>query len=156
MSSARRYSLSAAYPAGLAAMTAFSAKSSHSGIDPLLAELIKIRASQLNECAYCLDMHTKDARALGETEQRIYALSAWRETPFFTEPERAALAFTEALTVFERGQVDDAIVEDVRTHFDDETFGKLVIAIVVINSWNRLMAVQQAEVGSYLSKHQTP
>ena len=155
MSTARRYSLSASYPAGLAAMSALSAKSAHSGLDPRLAELIKIRASQLNECAYCIDMHTKDARALGETEQRIYALSAWRETPFFTEPERAALALTEALTVFERGQVDDDVVEDVRTHFDDETFGKIVMAIVVMNSWNRLMAVQQAEVGSYVSKYAT-
>ena len=155
MSTARRYSLSASYPAGLSAMSAFSAKSSHSGLDPLLAELIKIRASQLNECAYCLDMHTKDARALGETEQRIYTLSAWREAPFYTEPERAVLAFTEALTLFERGRVADEIVEDVRTHFDDETFGKIVMAIVVINGWNRLMAVQQAEVGSYVSKYLT-
>lgn len=154
MTETPRYSLDASYPDGLRAMMSFNTRSASSGLDPLLAELIKIRASQLNSCAYCLDMHTKDARALGETEQRIYGLNAWRETPFYTEPERAVLALTEAVTGLERGEVPDEIVAEVRRHFDDETFGKLLMAIVVINSWNRLMIVQRPPVGDYVSRHQ--
>jgi AhpD family alkylhydroperoxidase len=153
MTQTPRYSLEASYPDGLRAMTSFSTRSASSGLEPLLAELIKIRASQLNACAYCLDMHTKDARALGETEQRIYALNAWRETLFYTEPERAVLAFTEAVTTLEKGEVPDEVVAEVRKHFDEETFGKLLMAIVVINSWNRLMIVQRTHVGDYVSRH---
>ncbi|WP_407935628.1 carboxymuconolactone decarboxylase family protein [Jatrophihabitans cynanchi] len=136
-------------------MMAFNARSHSSGLDPLLAELIKIRASQLNSCAFCLDMHTKDARALGETEQRIYALDAWRETPFFTPAERATLAFTEAVTTLERGEIPDAAFDELRRHFDEETVGKILIAIVVINSWNRLMIAQRPPIGGYVSRYQS-
>src|ERR1700730_16694630 len=89
------------------------------GLDPALLELVRKRASQINGCAFCLDMHTKDARAAGETEQRLYALSAWRETPFYSVRERAALAWTEAVTVLTDGYVSDNVYEDVRPHFND-------------------------------------
>jgi AhpD family alkylhydroperoxidase len=149
-----RYSLERAYPDGLKAMMAFNARSHSSGLDPLLAELIKIRASQLNGCAYCLDMHTKDARALGESEQRIYALNAWRETPFFTAAERSVLAFTEAVTTLERGEIADDVFVELRAHFDEQAIGKILMAVVVINSWNRIMIAQRPHVGDYVSRYQ--
>src|SRR5215213_2735893 len=101
-----------------------------SGLERPLFELVKIRASQLNGCAYCIDMHTKDARALGETEQRIYALSAWRETPFFSDRERAALEWTEALTRISVDQVPDAVYEAVRPHFSETELVALTFAVV--------------------------
>ncbi|TAM86559.1 MAG: carboxymuconolactone decarboxylase family protein [Jatrophihabitans sp.] len=134
-------------------MSAFSSRSAESGLDPLLAELVKIRASQINGCAYCLDMHTKDARALGETEQRLYAVSAWWDTPFFSAAERAALRLTEAVTRLEHQEVPDEVLDEARRYFDDEAVGKLLLAIVVINSWNRLMIVQRPPVGDYVSPH---
>jgi len=108
------------------------------GIEPKALELIKIRASQINGCAYCLDMHTKDARARGETEQRIYALNAWRETPFFTEKERAALAWAEAVTQVSGSQVSDEVYEIARQCFDEKELANITIAITAINGWNRL------------------
>src|SRR5580693_955008 len=108
------------------------------GIDPRVRELVRIRASQLNGCAYCIDMHTKDARAQGETEQRIYALSAWRETPFFTPRERAALAWAEAVTNIQQGHASDAIYQEARREFDEATLVKLTLAIAQINTWNRI------------------
>lgn len=114
-----------------------------------LLELVKIRASQLNQCAYCLDMHTKDARAFGETEQRIYALSAWRETPFFDLRERAALSWTEALTRLEPGAVTDALFEQVHAQFNDRELSDLTLAICSINAWNRFGVAFEPEVGSY-------
>jgi AhpD family alkylhydroperoxidase len=149
----QRYSFEASYPDGLKAMYAFNGSSARSGLSPLLAELIKMRASQLNGCAYCLDMHSKDARALGETEQRIYALPAWRDTPFYSDAERAVLAFTEAVTTLEHQEIPDELFADLRKHFDEETIGKILIAIVVINSWNRLMIAQRAPVGDYVSRY---
>ncbi|MDR6549610.1 carboxymuconolactone decarboxylase family protein [Paenibacillus qinlingensis] len=109
-----------------------------SGLDPKLVELIKLRASQINGCAYCLDMHSKDARAMGETEQRIYLLNAWREAPFYTESERAALALTEAVTQISNGGVSEELFEKVRRHFDEEQFVDLIMAINAINAWNRI------------------
>ncbi|MGH3264024.1 MAG: carboxymuconolactone decarboxylase family protein, partial [Trebonia sp.] len=103
--------------------------------------------------AYCLDMHSKDARALGETEQRLYALNAWRETEFYTEPERATLAFTEAVTELRDGEIPDECFESLRKHFDEPTIGRILTAIVVINSWNRLMIAQRPSVGDYVSRH---
>ncbi|MCP2259025.1 alkylhydroperoxidase AhpD family core domain-containing protein [Streptoalloteichus tenebrarius] len=143
-----RINLGKAWPEGYKAMFAFSA-ATRGDLDPILRELVKVRASQLNGCAYCLDMHTKDARAAGETEQRLYALNAWRETTFFTDAERAALALTEALTLLDRGHVSDEVVEEARRHFDEPTLAKLVMAIVAINAWNRLMTVQRPPVGDY-------
>ena len=106
------------------------------GVDKPLMELIKIRVSQINQCAYCLDMHTKDARALGETEQRIYALSAWRETPFFSDRERAALAWAEANTLLPQG-VSQQLFEEVREYFSESQLANLTLAIATINAWNR-------------------
>lgn len=120
------------------------------GLDRSLFELVKIRASQINGCAYCIDMHTKDARALGETEQRIYALSAWRETPFFSERERAALEWAEALThLSSPDAVPDELYDRVRQCFDEDAIVALTFAVVVINSWNRLSIAFRPVVGSY-------
>jgi AhpD family alkylhydroperoxidase len=118
-------------------------------IERRLYELIKIRASQLNGCAYCIDMHTKDARLAGETEQRIYALNAWRETPFYTDRERAALEWTEAVTNVAASHVPDEIYERVKQHFDEAELVALTFAVVVINSWNRLAISFRAPAGSY-------
>jgi len=114
-----------------------------------LFELVKIRASQINGCAYCLDMHTKDARLAGETEQRIYALNAWRETPFFTDRERAALEWTEAVTRVADTHVPDEIYERVARQFDEGELVALTFAVIVINSWNRLAVTFRAPAGSY-------
>ncbi|EQM80870.1 carboxymuconolactone decarboxylase family protein [Pseudomonas stutzeri] len=118
------------------------------GVDKPLMELVKIRVSQINQCAYCLDMHTKDARALGETEQRIYALSAWRETPFFTDRERAALAWAEANTLLPQG-VSQQLFEEVREHFSEAQLTNLTLAIATINAWNRFGVSFAPVPGSY-------
>jgi len=119
-------------------------------IDPRLRELIRIRASQLNGCAYCIDMHTKDARAIGETEQRIYGLAAWAETPYFTARERAALAFTEAVTRLADMHVPDQAYSDVAGEFSPQEIGALVSLIVAINAWNAIAVTTRAWVpGSY-------
>jgi len=118
-------------------------------IDRRLFELVKIRASQINGCAYCLDMHTKDARLAGETEQRIYALNAWRETPFYSDRERAALEWTEAVTRVADTHVPDEIYDRVKTQFDEAELVALTFAVVVINSWNRLAVSFRVPVGSY-------
>jgi AhpD family alkylhydroperoxidase len=120
-----------------------------SKIEAPLFELVKIRASQLNGCAYCLDMHTKDARRAGETEQRIYALNAWRETPFFTDRERAALEWTEALTRLTESHVSDDLYQRVSRQFSEPELVALTFAVVVINGWNRLSISFRPPVGSY-------
>ncbi len=121
----------------------------NSGLEPSLLELVKMRASQLNGCAYCIDMHSKDARAKGETEQRLYALSAWEETPFFTPRERAALAWTEGLTNIQQGHVPGELYEEARAHFDESELVKLTLAVTTINTWNRIAIAFRAEPGSY-------
>jgi AhpD family alkylhydroperoxidase len=121
-------------------------------LDHKLMALVKIRASQINGCAYCIDMHTKDARAEGETEQRIYALSAWRETPFYSERERAALEWTESLTLISEGHVPDDVYERVSAEFDDDELVALTFGVIVINSWNRLAVTFRAPVGTYQPK----
>src|SRR5438552_10139936 len=118
-------------------------------LQPSLFELVKIRASQLNGCAYCIDMHTKDARRAGETEQRIYALNAWRETPFFSDRERAALEWTEALTRLADSRVSDELFERVRQQFDEAELVALTFAVIVINGWNRLSISFRPPVGTY-------
>ena len=118
---------------------------------PLLA-LVEIRASQINGCAYCLDMHTKDARLAGETDQRIYALNAWRETPFFTDRERAALEWTEAVTRVADTHVPDEVYDRVAAHFNEADLVALTFAVIVINSWNRLSISFRPTVGSYQPK----
>jgi AhpD family alkylhydroperoxidase len=121
----------------------------HSGLEPQLLELVKMRASQMNGCAYCLDMHSKDARAAGETEQRLYGLNAWRETPYYTDRERAALAWTEALTNIQQGHVPDAVFEEARKYFGEEELVNLTMAVNQINSWNRLAISFRAVPGNY-------
>ncbi|HEV3391515.1 MAG TPA: carboxymuconolactone decarboxylase family protein [Solirubrobacteraceae bacterium] len=118
--------------------------------DQLLRELVRIRASQINGCAYCIDMHTKDARATGESAQRLYALSAWRETPFYTDRERAALAFTEAVTLLADDHVPTEAYEAVARHFTDDEIAALVSLIVAINAWNAIGVSTRAWTpGSY-------
>jgi AhpD family alkylhydroperoxidase len=119
------------------------------GLEPSLLELIKIRGSQMNGCAYCIDMHTKDARAMGETEQRIYALNAWRETPFFNARERAALEWTESVTRVSETHVPDEVYARAREHFDEAELFALTFATVAINGWNRLAIAFRPPVGSY-------
>ncbi len=120
-----------------------------SGLEHSLYELVKTRASQINGCAYCLDMHTKDAREAGETEQRLYALNAWRETPFYTEKERAALAWTEAMTLISETDMPDSLYEATRKHFDEKEILALTMAIIAINGWNRLAISFRTVPGSY-------
>jgi len=125
------------------------------GADKRLFTLVKIRASQINHCAYCIDMHTKEARAAGETEQRIYALTAWRETPFFSERERAALDWTETVTLVADTHVPDDAFERVSEQFGEQELLALTFAIIVINSWNRLSVAFRPVVGSYQPKTET-
>lgn len=121
-----------------------------SGLEPALLELVKMRASQINGCAFCIDMHSKDARAAGETEQRLYALNAWREAPFFTDRERGALALTEAVTLVAETHVPESVVADAAAVFAPDELTKLVYAIIEINAWNRLaITVGAPEPGSY-------
>jgi AhpD family alkylhydroperoxidase len=121
-----------------------------SGLEPSLLELVKVRASQLNGCAYCLDRHSKDARAAGETEQRLHVLSAWRETGLFSDRERAALALTEAVTLVADTHVPDEVVEAAAEQLTPEELSRLVYAIIEINAWNRLaITVGAPEPGSY-------
>ncbi|HVY45229.1 MAG TPA: carboxymuconolactone decarboxylase family protein [Minicystis sp.] len=136
-------------PDAYRAMLALEGYVRSTGLDPKVLELAKIRASYLNGCAYCVDMHTKDARAEGETEQRLYAVPVWRETPFFTPKERAALAWTEAVTELGREGVPDAVYAEARAHFEELELVNLTMAIVAINGWNRLMVAFEADVGSY-------
>jgi len=120
-----------------------------SGLDHPLIHLLKMRASQINGCAYCIDMHSIDARALGETEQRLYALDAWRETPFFTDRERAALEWTEAVTQVSETHVPDAIYDQVKKYFSEKEIADLTIVVSTINMWNRMAISMRAVPGHY-------
>ena len=120
-----------------------------SGLEHPLLELVKTRASILNGCAYCIDMHTKDARAAGESEQRLYALAAWHEAPFYSERERAALAWTDAVTQVGQSHVPDEVFAAVRAQFSEEEVVALTFALVTINGWNRLAVSFRVPVGSY-------
>jgi AhpD family alkylhydroperoxidase len=131
------------------AMLALSAASAASGLERSLLELVRLRASQINHCAYCIDMHTKDARAQGETEQRLYLVGAWREAPLYSERERAALEWTEAVTKVGDTHVPDNVFERVRQHFEEAELVALTFAVVAINSWNRLAVSFRADVGTY-------
>ena len=121
------------------------------GLEHTLLELVRIRASYLNGCAYCVDMHTKDARLAGESEQRLYAVPVWRETPFFTPRERAALAWTDALTLIADEGVSDSTYAAAREEFDERALVALTMAIVAINGWNRLSVAFGTPVGSYVA-----
>ncbi|MGH7668784.1 MAG: carboxymuconolactone decarboxylase family protein [Gemmatimonadaceae bacterium] len=121
-------------------------------IEQPLVHLIKLRASQINECAYCIDMHWKDLRALGESEQRLYGLDAWRESPYYSDRERAALMWTEAVTLVAGGQVDDLVYDAVKPHFSERELADLTFAVATINVWNRLAISARSEAGKYESK----
>jgi len=120
-----------------------------SGLETKMLELVRMRASQINGCAYCLDMHSKDARAEGETEQRLYGLSAWREAPYYTDRERAALEWTEAVTLVSRDQVPDEVYQRVRQQFSEAELINLTLAVLAINSWNRVAIAFRAVPGTY-------
>ncbi|MCU1329493.1 MAG: 4-carboxymuconolactone decarboxylase domain protein [Bryobacterales bacterium] len=138
-----------AYGGVMKAMFGLEEPLRRSTLEPALRELVKTRASQLNGCAYCIDMHTKDARALGESEQRLYGLSAWRETPFYSDRERAALEWTEALTLIAGNEVSDQVFARVRQQFSEEELVSLSLAVAQINAWNRLVKPFRPAVGSY-------
>lgn len=136
-------------PDGYKAMAGLEQYVRHSGLESTLLELVKTRASQINGCAFCLDMHTKDARAAGETEQRLHTLLAWEETPFFSDRERAALAWTEAVTRVADTHVPDEVYELARKHFSEKDLVNLTLAIVAINGWNRLAISFRKVPGTY-------
>lgn len=144
-----RLNYAKAAPGLMKAMHGLEAYLANCGLEPTLKELVKMRASQINGCAYCLDMHSQDARALGETEQRLYALSAWEETPFFTERERAALLWTEKVTLISVDHVPDEVYERVRQHFSEEELANLTLVVATINAWNRLGISFRAVPGTY-------
>ena len=139
-------------PAASRAMYGLEQYVQNCGLERSLLELVKMRASQINGCAYCLDMHSKDARAEGESEQRLYALNAWRETPFFSERERAALEWTEAVTLVAQNHLPDELYERVRKQFSEEEMVNLTLGIVTINGWNRLAISFRAVPGEYQPK----
>jgi AhpD family alkylhydroperoxidase len=140
-------------PGALRAMFGLEKYLAESSIDTPLRELVKIRASQINGCAYCIDMHWKDARAAGETEQRLYGLAAWREAPYYSERERAALDWTEALTLIAANHVPDELYERTRREFGETELADLTLAVVAINAWNRIAISFRAEPGSYQPSH---
>jgi AhpD family alkylhydroperoxidase len=144
-----RFNAFAAAPEAYKAMLGLEHYLRHCGLEEGLLHLVKLRASQINGCAYCLDMHWKDLRAIGEEEQRLYSLDAWRECPWYTDRERAALAWTEALTLLTEGHVPDAVCDEVRPHFTEKELADLTFALVTINGWNRLSIASRTPPGSY-------
>lgn len=144
-----RLNYGAADPKAMKAMLGLEEYASQAGIERSLYELVKTRASQINGCAYCLDMHTKDARHAGETEQRLYCLPAWRETSFYTERERAALEWTEVVTLIAQNHISDELYNSVKKYFTDQEMVALTMAIIAINGWNRLAISFKTEVGTY-------
>lgn len=153
MTSSTRVDYRRVFPEAIRAMGGLEQTVRESSLEPTLLELVKMRASQLNGCAYCLDMHSKDARARGESEQRLYLLSAWREAPCYSERERAALAWCEALTLVARTGAPDDVYERLATQFDEQEIVALTLAIVAINGWNRFAVGLRSPVGEYVSPH---
>jgi AhpD family alkylhydroperoxidase len=138
-------------PGVVQAMLGLERQVRQAGLERGLIDLVRMRASQINGCAYCLDMHSKDARANGETEQRLYGLDAWRETPYYSPRERAALEWTEALTLVSETHVPDEVFERVREHFSEDELAHLSLAVVAINGWNRLNIAARTVPGSYVA-----
>jgi AhpD family alkylhydroperoxidase len=138
-----------AAPGAMTAILGLETYVRHCGLEHSLLELVKLRASQINGCAYCVDMHTKDARAQGETEQRLYAVIVWEDTPFFTTRERSALAWTEAVTLVGQGHVPDDVYQQARGSFSETELVNLTMAIIVINGWNRLAISFRTVPGTY-------
>jgi AhpD family alkylhydroperoxidase len=137
-------------PGIMHAMLGLERQVQKAGLDSKLLDLVRMRASQINGCAFCLDMHSKDARANGETEQRLYGLEAWRETPYYAARERAALEWTEALTLVSESHVPDELYERVRAQFSEDELIHLSLAIVAINGWNRLNVAARTVPGNYV------
>ena len=146
----RRLDYATASPKAYQAMLGLEKQVSKAGLDGKLLDLVRMRASQINGCAYCLDMHSKDARAAGETEQRLYGLDAWREAPYYSARERAALEWTEALTLVAETHVPDEVYERVRGEFSEDELAHLSLAIVAINGWNRLNVAARTVAGDYV------
>ncbi len=144
-----RLNYSTAAPKAMHAMLALEKHIHESGLESSLIELVKMRASYINGCAYCVDMHSKDARSEGETEQRLYAVPVWRETPFFTPRERAALAWTEAVTLIGEHGVSDELYAEAREQFTESELVELTMVVITIGGWNRLAVSFRADVGSY-------
>lgn len=137
------------FPKGIKGLLDIENYIQNSSLDPVIFELVKMRASQINRCAFCLDMHSKDARAEGETEQRLYLLNAWREAPFYSDKERAALEWTEALTLIHENHITDDFYEEINRHFTEEEMMALTMTIIAINGWNRLSIAFGTKAGSY-------
>lgn len=137
------------FPDLFKAMGGLAAGFENSSLEPALLELVKVRASQINGCGFCLDMHTKDARLEGETEQRLYLVSVWRETPIYSEREKAALAWTEALTKLENQQVPDDVYRQASAQFNEDELARLTLAVIAINGWNRLNIAFNTVPGNY-------
>ena len=127
-----------AAPGAIRSLVAIDRYLSDSGLEKSLLHLVKLRSSQINRCAYCIDTHSKEARAAGETEQRLYGLSAWQDAPFYTDKERAALAWTESLTLISDHHVSDELYQQARTHFNETELVNLTLAVIAINGWNRI------------------
>ena len=144
-----RITIGSVSPGALKAMLGLGNYLHQCGLDVKLLDLINLRVSQINGCAYCLDMHWKDLRAAGESEQRLYGLDAWRESPYYTERERAALAWAEAVTRIPDGQVPDEVFEEAHRHFSDEELANLTLGVVAINCWNRLNIAFRTTPGTY-------
>jgi len=145
----RRLNSAQSFPKGVKALLDLEKAIAESDLEPALLHLVRMRASMINGCAYCLDMHSKDARAGGETEQRLYGLSAWRETPFYNDRERAALAWTEAVTLIAESHAPDVLYEELRRHFSEPEIAALTGAIVAINAWNRFAIAFRTTPGTY-------
>jgi AhpD family alkylhydroperoxidase len=144
-----RIALAKVAPGAYRAMLGLEEYLHQSGLEQSLIDLVKLRASQVNGCAYCIDMHWKDLRALGESEQRLYGLDAWEESPYYSDRERAALAWTEAVTNLRDGHVRDEVYENVRKHFSEKELADLTFAVAAINAWNRLAISARTEAGKY-------
>jgi AhpD family alkylhydroperoxidase len=138
-------------PGIIQAMLGLERQIRRAGLDSTLLDLVRMRASQINGCAYCLDMHSKDARANGDTEQRLYGLNAWRETPYYSERERAALEWTEALTLGAETHAPDDVYERVREQFSEDELAHVTLAVVAINGWNRLNVAARTVPGDYVA-----
>ncbi len=149
----QRLSYSKAAPEGIEILQKLESYIKKAGLEPDLVELVKLRASQINGCAYCIDMHTKDARSQGESEQRLYGVSAWQEAPFYNERERAALVWAESVTKISEDHVPDEIYNLVKKHFTERELVDLTLAIIAINSWNRLAISFRTPAGSYQPDH---
>jgi AhpD family alkylhydroperoxidase len=145
-------------PGAMQALQKLSAVTHHAGIPPATLQLIELRASQINGCAVCLDMHSRELRNLGESDQRIFTVAAWREAPYFTDAERAALALSEAITrLADRPEaVSDEIWDEAARHYDDKQLGALVLAIATINTWNRINAATRQITGDWVEQWITP